>query len=490
MSQKSQFITPRRLNSRINATRQTGLSLIELMIAITLGLLIMTALITLFVDMSRTNSEMAKTNAQIENGRFAMQLMQNDIVHAGFWGGFVPEFDDLTASTSSDPAGLPTAVPAPCLAYASWNLDYRNNLIVLPVQAYDSPPAGCAASDTPAGPISNIKANTDVLVVRHVATCVSGVGSCDNTANKLYFQPSSCETELSATAQAATTTTITLASISSSTDDFYNGSSIRIKSGPGAGQSRTILDYNGSTKVATISTGATDWASPLPTSSSIYTFAYGYVLGTSGFGLSKRNCTTLADKRKFISNIYYIRDYAITAGDGIPTLMRSEFDLASGTLAHKAAEPLINGIEGFRVELGIDNISDDGTNIINDANPTNRYTAAIKWADDDNLVSPVNRGDGSPDQFVRCPVADIAADTTPPSTHPAATVCTEAQLANVVAVKLYVLARADKATAGYTDTKIYTLGTTTLGPFNDSFKRHVFSSTVRLNNVSSRRETP
>ncbi len=45
----------------------------------------------------------------------------------------------------------------------------------------------------------------------------------------------------------------------------------------------------------------------------------------------------------------------MTADDGIPTLVRSEFDLADGTLAHQAAVPLIEGIEGFRVEFGIDN---------------------------------------------------------------------------------------------------------------------------------------
>jgi type IV pilus assembly protein PilW len=63
-------------------------------------------------------------------------------------------------------------------------------------------------------------------------------------------------------------------------------------------------------------------------------------------------------------------------------------------------------------------------------------------------------------------------------------------LTNVAAVKLYVLTRANLATPGYTDTKTYTLGSTTLGPFSDSFKRHVFSTTVRLINVSGRRETP
>jgi type IV pilus assembly protein PilW len=61
---------------------------------------------------------------------------------------------------------------------------------------------------------------------------------------------------------------------------------------------------------------------------------------------------------------------------------------------------------------------------------------------------------------------------------------------NVVAVKLYVLVRSDVVTPGYTDEKTYNLGSTTLGPFKDGFKRHLFTQTIRLVNVSSRRETP
>lgn len=61
---------------------------------------------------------------------------------------------------------------------------------------------------------------------------------------------------------------------------------------------------------------------------------------------------------------------------------------------------------------------------------------------------------------------------------------------NAVAVKLYVLIRSDVETPGYKDTKTYNLGSTTLGPYDDGFKRHLFTQTIRLVNVSSRRETP
>ena len=54
------------------------------------------------------------------------------------------------------------------------------------------------------------------------------------------------------TAQAGTSTTITLRAPSSSTNDYYNGLSITITGGTGSGQIRIIEDYVGSTKVATV----------------------------------------------------------------------------------------------------------------------------------------------------------------------------------------------------------------------------------------------
>jgi len=56
----------------------------------------------------------------------------------------------------------------------------------------------------------------------------------------------------SGTAQAGTSTTITLKSASSSVDDYFNGLYITITGGTGAGQVRIIEDYVGSTKVATV----------------------------------------------------------------------------------------------------------------------------------------------------------------------------------------------------------------------------------------------
>lgn len=60
------------------------------------------------------------------------------------------------------------------------------------------------------------------------------------------------------TAQAGGATTITLDTGASAVDDEYNSDVIEITSGTGSGQTRTITDYVGSTKVATVAAWSTN----------------------------------------------------------------------------------------------------------------------------------------------------------------------------------------------------------------------------------------
>lgn len=384
---------------------QKGFTLIELMVALAMGLMIVLALITMLINVSRNNNEMSKTNRVIENGRFALQLLESDIVHAGYWGGYVPEFDNLMLSTV--PTDVPTAVPDPCLAFASWTAAHKTNLLGVSVQGYEIP----ATVPSPtlsvcASIVTNPQAKTDVLLVRHAETCLAGTGNCAaaNSAD-LNFQMNRC----------GTTANLTPA----------------------------------------------------------------YVLSNDAttLTLQKRNCLVANpnEYRRFISSLYYVRNFSVTSGDGIPTLMRSQYGQVAGVLQHKTAEAMIEGVEGFRVEYGVDNLGDSGAAV--------DFTSVINWA---SVTSPTNRGDGTPDgSYVRCTTAIP---------------CTVAQLMNTVAVKVYVLIRSENTTAGYTDSKVYCLSSSgcpagespsrTLGPFGDGYKRHLFTQTVRLNNISARRETP
>ena len=63
----------------------------------------------------------------------------------------------------------------------------------------------------------------------------------------------------------STSTTIILASTASATDDIYNNMTVYISSGTGSGQIKTITDYVGSTKTATVSTWTTN-----PDTTSVY----------------------------------------------------------------------------------------------------------------------------------------------------------------------------------------------------------------------------
>lgn len=360
-----------------------GFGLIELLVALLIGSLMLLATTTLYLNMNSASADLARTSVQMEHGRMAIQLLRDDLQHVGFWNGFVPQFDDLTFADV--PGDYPSAIPAPCENLADWTASHQTNLIGIPVALYNAVPTGCSTV------LPDKAADTDVLVVRHLQTCLAG-GACETsstTSGRLYWQTSFCSTESE------------------------------------------------------------------------------YVLGTSGFTLHKRDCSTLADRRRFLNHIYYIRDYALSPGDGIPTLMRSALDLNSAGTAvvQNAAEPMIEGIEAMRFEFGVDNVSDAGSAV--------NYTQAVAWASEQVLDSPTNRGDGAADLYCT-----------------SATPCDRGHLANTVLVKVYLLVRNLEPTPGYRSDKTYTLGGRTYGPFSDGFQRHVYSTTVRLTNISGRRETP
>lgn len=66
--------------------QQTGLSLIELMIALVLGLVVTAAVIEIFIGARQVYQvQEAKSRIQ-ENGRFAMQTVTRDILEAGYFG--------------------------------------------------------------------------------------------------------------------------------------------------------------------------------------------------------------------------------------------------------------------------------------------------------------------------------------------------------------------------------------------------------------------
>lgn len=103
---------------------------------------------------------------------------------------------------------------------------------------------------------------SDIIIVAEVSGGGGGVGNMENivTVAKSGGEFTLIQDGIDAaspsvhngTAQAGGNNTITLASGASAVNDFYNGMKVRLDGGTGDGQIRTITDYVGSTKVATV----------------------------------------------------------------------------------------------------------------------------------------------------------------------------------------------------------------------------------------------
>jgi type IV pilus assembly protein PilW len=307
----------------------------------------------------------------IENGRFAMQLLQEDVSHAGFFG----PIDYIT----------PTAIPDPCLAYSAWPVNaadraaYKDNLLSIPVQGSSSGAvyAGCGSA------MADVLPKSDVLIVRHANTCAVGA-NCDRVDDTgPHVQISGC------------------------------------RSGP----------------------------TPEPS----YIVETLVEMDARAPRIRQKDCATEVERRRLITNVYYVAN----GTSGVPTLMRKQ--MVNGSIGD--AEALVEGIEAFQVEYGVDTLGSNGL-----------------------PISATNPGDGNADVYVSCSDDDCTA---------AAGATGLAVLQNAVTVRLHILSRNLEQTAGHVDAKGYRLGADlVLAAANDAYKRHVFTSTVRLVNPSSRRETP
>jgi type IV pilus assembly protein PilW len=167
------------------------------------------------------------------------------------------------------------------------------------------------------------------------------------------------------------------------------------------------------------------------------------------FSLLRKNGTTPAEIRKYMVRIYFVSPCSMPAtgtvcaadadgGRPIPTLKRLEVAVnpGSGNLEMRM-ESIAEGIENLQVDYGVD-----------------------------------TTGDGVPDGALRSLPAVVE------------------DWGNVAAAQVYVLARNLKATLGHTDTKTYGLGVAATMTPGGNFRRHVFTTQVRLVNPSGRREEP
>lgn len=162
---------------RAIAVRQRGLTLVELMIALVLGLLLVIAMSAVFVSSSMSRREVQLSADVIENGRYGIDIMDRELVQTGFYG------------TLANPAGTFNDMCSTTVVDGS-NNDWRHSLQIHAI--------GLNNSDANPTCLTTRKLGTDAIFIQRASTCRLGETGCAVEANtQAYIQVSSCGTEYS-----------------------------------------------------------------------------------------------------------------------------------------------------------------------------------------------------------------------------------------------------------------------------------------------------
>jgi type IV pilus assembly protein PilW len=169
--------------------RSDGLGLIEIMIALALGVIIMLGVTEIATQNSLTRYELERTGRQIESAAYALRVIENDINNSDFWGevGDTPRWSPAMPALPALPAsGLPP-VCAGLDADTDTAIGELWHTIGVPVQGQEATVGGNC--------ITTVKAGTDFIAVRRASSCALGTlpaGSCDPEGEDFHVQVNAC----------------------------------------------------------------------------------------------------------------------------------------------------------------------------------------------------------------------------------------------------------------------------------------------------------
>jgi type IV pilus assembly protein PilW len=276
---------------------QRGLTLIEFMISIVLGMIIVAALATLVADQSVNRAEIDRSGRLIENGRYAIRALAEDLQMAGYWGEL--SSPPTAPAGWTDPCGASPAAPTKAEVEAA--LGWHVTGLEVPSGAARPGYNSTAPMPTTVACLSNLKAGTDILVIRRT-------------------EPDSSAYE--------TAGAVALGKLASSANPVNN---TRLFMQTGLDPATTL-------------------------------FSYKIDLGGNGgtFDLKRKDGTSLATVRKIVVRIYYVTTCSICTGgspDSIPSLKMKELVEGPGW---SDAMTVSEGIENLQIEYGMDTATVDG----------------------------------------------------------------------------------------------------------------------------------
>ncbi len=323
---------------------QSGVTLIELMIALTIGAILLVGLATVFINSSASRRELEKSSALVENGRYAISMIAEDLSLAGFYGHF------------HDVGAAPATLPDPCILTAAGLLP----AMAQPLQGYRAASLTTLPSinttNTCGGllPNANLTQGSDILIIRRADTAV-------------------------------------LSAHLATSDGVPEDEEVYLL----ANRREAVILFGDDDAVINNTIVASDAADDAAQNTK----------GSASLGVkrspSKAAVTTWADTRKYHVHVYFIApcsrgsdDVSFggatvggicqTGDDAIPTLKRLSLG-TDGSDTIMAIEPLVEGIEYMKLEYGIDTSPaaiNATTGLIGDGIPDSYVTSptTAQWA--------------------------------------------------------------------------------------------------------------
>tara|TARA_R110000823_G_scaffold305166_1_gene427057 strand:+ start:3442 stop:4500 length:1059 start_codon:yes stop_codon:yes gene_type:complete len=143
------------LSSR--AAKQRGFTIVEFMVALLLGTILIGGAISIYLASSRSSQETERSIELLNNGRFAMQILNDTLRHAGSSTG--ANFGDPNNSLNRN-LPTPDAVSGDCATPIEARAYDLRTYVLAEVAAADGTAFGGCVTDAVAG--------TDVLIAKHL----------------------------------------------------------------------------------------------------------------------------------------------------------------------------------------------------------------------------------------------------------------------------------------------------------------------------------
>jgi type IV pilus assembly protein PilW len=344
--------------------RQRGLTLVELMISLVLGLILVAAVATLFVYTNRNNRQNALIAGMQDQARFALSQLSRDITMAGYWGGMASA-TSITPNTNDEPSdndastatnnGFPTSSDCGVDATTRWAFELTRKTSVTTTNMWPSRIEfrNQDASTTVASQwrcIGDYRSGTDVVALRRVAGQQTGSMASGDTQVKLRAY------------------------------NYYLQTNAVVG---------TLMRWGSADTGAPIGT-----EQPLSPPMSFY---------------------------RYVPRIYYVRNFARTSGDGVPTLCRKEL-CSSGYTA---------GADNESGSCGAANAT---------ASASGFYSECLaEGVEDLQIVWGLANSGGTTFRYTSTPSAQDLAS-------------------NAQTAQIFLRVRSASGDASYTDTKTYTAG--------------------------------